>query len=188
MGGYSLVNAEMILLRKATEVGHYNHYHLLSGQDLPIQSQETIQKFFLKNSDKEFVGFDKDIFTYGDRVYYRYFFQELAGKRKSILKSVDKFLLKMQKKLNIKRNENIEFQKGAQWFSITDGLARYVLSKDEWIKNVFKNGFCVDEVFLQTIIINSDYTDKLYYSKSDGTHKNTMRLVDWSSGSPHVFR
>ena len=59
MGGYSLVNAEMILLRKATEVGHYNHYHLLSGQDLPIQSQETIQKFFLKNSDKEFVGFDK---------------------------------------------------------------------------------------------------------------------------------
>lgn len=51
----------------------------------------------------------------------------------------------MQKKLNIKRNENIEFQKGAQWFSITDGLARYVLSKDEWIKNVFKNGFCVDE-------------------------------------------
>ena len=24
-GGYSLVNAEMILLRKATEVGHYNH-------------------------------------------------------------------------------------------------------------------------------------------------------------------
>ena len=102
MGGYSLVNAEMILLRKATEVGHYNHYHLLSGQDLPIQSQETIQKFFLKNSDKEFVGFDKDIFTYGDRVYYRYFFQELAGKRKSILKSVDKFLLKMQKKLNIK--------------------------------------------------------------------------------------
>lgn len=69
MGGYSLVNAEMILLRKATEVGHYNHYHLLSGQDLPIQSQETIQKFFLKNSDKEFVGFDKDIFTYGDRVY-----------------------------------------------------------------------------------------------------------------------
>lgn len=187
-GGYSLVNAEMILLRKATEVGHYNHYHLLSGQDLPIQSQETIQKFFLKNSDKEFAGFDKDIFTYGDRVYYRYFFQELAGKRKSILKSVDKFLLKMQKKLNIKRNENIEFQKGAQWFSITDGLARYVLSKDEWIKNVFKNGFCVDEVFLQTIIINSDYTDKLYYSKSDGTHKNTMRLVDWSSGSPHVFR
>lgn len=66
MGGYSLVNAEMILLRKATEVGYYNHYHLLSGQDLPIQSQETIQKFFLKNSDKEFVGFDKDIFTYGD--------------------------------------------------------------------------------------------------------------------------
>ena len=56
-------------------MGHYNHYHLLSGQDLPIQSQETIQKFFLKNSDKEFVGFDKDIFTYGDRVYYRYFFQ-----------------------------------------------------------------------------------------------------------------
>ena len=34
----------------------------------------------------EFVGFDKDIFTYGDRVYYRYFFQELVGKKKKYIK------------------------------------------------------------------------------------------------------
>lgn len=69
----------------------------------------------------------------------------------------------------------------------------------KWSKKLFtinhyelQNGKCIVtqelSAYLQTIIINSDYTDKLYYSKSDGTHKNTMRLVDWSSGSPHVFR
>ena len=187
-GGYSLINAEMILLKYATNTGHYNHYHLLSGQDLPIQRQETIQEFFKKNSDKEFVGFDKDIFTFWDRVYYWYVFQELAGRKKKMLRRFDKILLKVQKILNIKRNKDISFQKGAQWFSITDDFARYVVAKETWIKKVFNYGCCVDELFLQTVMLNSDYMNKLYYNKSDVTHRNIMRYIDWQRGGPYTFR
>lgn len=185
-GGYSLINAEMILLHKATETGHYNHYHLLSGQDLPIQTQDVIQNFFIENADKEFVGFDKDVFAYEDRVYYRYYFRELIG-RNRLFKKIEKISIKMQKALKIKRNQNIRFQKGAQWFSITDNLAREVLSKEDWVKQVFKYGYCVDEIFLQTIVENSEFVNRLYYNKADGSHRNTMRYIDWSSTRPHTF-
>ena len=110
MGGYSQINAEMILLRTATEIGRYNHYHLLSGQDLPIQTQKVIQDFFIENADKEFVGFDNEVFKYGDRVYYRYRFRELIG-RNRLLKKFEKMSIRIQKALKIKRNEEIKFQK-----------------------------------------------------------------------------
>ena len=176
----------MILLRTATEIGRYNHYHLLSGQDLPIQTQKVIQDFFIENADKEFVGFDNEVFKYGDRVYYRYRFRELIG-RNRLLKKFEKMSIRIQKALKIKRNEEIKFQKGANWFSITDDLARYVLSKEDWVKQVFKYGYCVDEIFLQTIVANSDFMNRLYCNKADGSHKDTMRYIDWSSNRPHTF-
>ena len=186
-GGYSQINAELVLLRFATNIGRYDHYHLLSGQDLPIQKQEIIQEFFISNSDKEFVGFDDNVFEYGDRVYYRYFFQETIG-RNGKLRKVDNELLKLQKALNIRRNQDIQFQKGVNWFSITDKFARYVIDKENWIKKVFNWSYCGDEVFLQTILINSDFIDNLYYSKFDDSDISTMRKIDWKRGKPYVFK
>lgn len=57
-GGFSQIHAELILLLKANDTNHYDHYHLLSGQDLSIQTQENIQSFYLNHSGKEFVSFD----------------------------------------------------------------------------------------------------------------------------------
>ena len=37
-GGYSQIRSELILLEAAVGHGHYDYYHLISGQDLPIQS------------------------------------------------------------------------------------------------------------------------------------------------------
>lgn len=187
MGGYSQINAELVLLRLATNTGHYDHYHLLSGQDLPIQKQETIQEFFTSNNDKEFVGFDNDIFEYGDRVYYKYFFQELTG-RNGKLRKVDNKLLKLQKALNIRRNQDIQFQKGVNWFSITDKFARYVINKEAWIKKTFNRCYCGDEVFLQTVLINSDFINNLYHNKFDDSDISTMRKIDWTRGKPYIFK
>lgn len=51
--GVGGVNAELLLLKKAVSVGSYQHYHLLSGADLPIKTQEQIVSFFEANKDKE---------------------------------------------------------------------------------------------------------------------------------------
>lgn len=190
-GGYSQINAELILLKFATEKGHYQHYHLLSGQDLPIQTQGDIQSFFEENDGKEFVGYDKPEFHFGDRVYYRWFLQEQIGRR-SLLKVIQKPLVYFQRKLRIKRNTEVRFQKGANWFSITDELAGYVVSKEDWIREVFKDSFCADEVFLQTVVENSDaegqpFKDNLYWKVFDNSHSQNMRCIDWKRGLPYTW-
>lgn len=44
-GGVSQVKAELVLLKTAVAHGPYQHYHLISGVDLPIQTQEDIRAF-----------------------------------------------------------------------------------------------------------------------------------------------
>ena len=45
-GGITLVKAEFVLLKAAVDHGPYQHYHLISGADLPIQPPEDIRAFF----------------------------------------------------------------------------------------------------------------------------------------------
>ncbi|WP_318766710.1 beta-1,6-N-acetylglucosaminyltransferase [Lactiplantibacillus carotarum] len=45
-GDYSQIQAELNLLRAATENGDYAFYHLLSGLDLPLANQDVIHDFF----------------------------------------------------------------------------------------------------------------------------------------------
>ena len=47
----------MYLLESAFLSGDYEYFHLLSGQCLPIKSQDYIHSFFIKNKNKEFVDF-----------------------------------------------------------------------------------------------------------------------------------
>lgn len=85
-------------------------------------------------------------------------------------------------------NSSVVFRKGTNWFSITDDLARYVLSKKEWIEETFRDSYCCDEVFLQTIVYNSDFQNRLYYTETDSVCSNNLRLIDWTRGRPYVFR
>ena len=55
-GGYSQIRAELILLSGAIK-RQYQYYHLLSGEDLPIKTQQEIHQFFDSCGDKIFVDF-----------------------------------------------------------------------------------------------------------------------------------
>lgn len=189
-GGYSQINAELILLKKAISKMKYNYYHLISGEDLPIQKSGDIQNFFMNHEGYEFVGFDKQNFECLDRVRYFYPFQEKVGRnRKSLLGRISAILIFIQKVLGVKRNSKVSFQKGPNWFSITDELARYVVKKEKWIKSVFENTICCDEVFLQTIVINSKFKTKIFsMNVEDSVEKSIERMVDWERGNPYIFR
>ena len=130
-GGYSQINAELLLLEYAT-LGNikYDYYHLISGQDLPIKGQDYIHEFFNRNLGKEFITFDSDSFNEYRRVGYYRFFQEYIGRKSNgICRKCDKFLMRVQKLFKIKRNSQVVFRKGTNWFSITDDLAHYVISQ-----------------------------------------------------------
>ena len=190
-GSYSQINCEMILLKEAVKTEHA-YYHLLSGMDLPIKSQEQIFAFFEKYNGLEFV--DEDGATISEaalsRVKYTHKFYGKAGSVKDILGALS---VKGQKLLGVDKTQkygNIIFQKGRNWFSITHGLAKLVVEKEDWIQEVFGQSVCGDELFLQTVARNSEYAEKI-------CNPNTMpevpdtRYIDWKRGSnnnPYVFR
>ena len=56
-GGFSITEAELILLESALKNQTYEYYHFLSGNDMCIKSQDYIHKFFNENKGKIFLTF-----------------------------------------------------------------------------------------------------------------------------------
>lgn len=192
-GGFSQIQCELTLLKAAIKES-YDYYHLLSGVDLPLRSSEYIHAFFEKHAGKEFIHFCTPEFCVSDnvkdRIQYYYFLQDMVGRAPGWLNVVSKCLRKMQRILGVNRLHRNEFEVkcGSQWFSITHELAEYVLSQNAWIKKYFGNGFCVDEVFLQTLVWNSKFKERLYMPNDKGDYRSCLRYVDWVRGDPYVFR
>ena len=72
-GSYRQIEAELILLKEATQK-NYLYYHLLSGYDLPIKSNDEIFDFFEKNNGKQFIHFknENDYDDIENRIKYYY--------------------------------------------------------------------------------------------------------------------
>ena len=136
------------------------------------------------------MNFQSEHFGFDERVRYYYPFQDRKGRTSNLFfRLVHKISLIIQHIAGVHRNKGINFQKGTNWFSITDELARYTLSKREWIYRVFHATVCCDEIFLHTLIINSKFRENLYHKEFDNQHQQSaMRLIDWKRGSPYTFR
>ena len=190
-GGYSQIKVEMDLLKKATETDKYSRYHLISGGDLPLVNQHDLHEFFDKNADKEFIHYDIDqnIQNFKGRMSQYHFLRDHIDRSQKIFCLIEKFLITIQKICGVNRikKSDIVWAKGANWFSITDECARYVIENKNWVEKTFKYTKCCDEIFLQTLIINSPFKDKLYFEPREDRCGN-MRYVDWKRGNPYIFK
>ena len=193
-GGVSIMRSELALLQAATARGHYDYYHLLSGMDLPIKTQDEIHAFFDAHRGREFLNlweFKKSTLS---RFRYYTVFPEGEGRfRTRIINHIFKGL---QMAVGFRINRDVEFYFGAQWFSITDELARYVLEKRDWLEKVFRRTSTCDEIFLPTLVCNSPFRDRLFVAEPVKNQKEVnranMRFIDWTRGEsirhPWVFR
>lgn len=191
-GSFTQIECEMELIKSATNNGDYQYLHLLSGLDLPIKSQDEIHNFFDINNGKEFIDLeeqnDNDVHI-RSRCRYYWLFQHYNGRRTktSIYKYLEGFSIRIQKILHINRiPKNVVIKKGANWFSITGKFAKYLVENEEKVNKMFKFSFCSDEVFMQTILYNSDFRNNLYISNDN--EPVSRRLIDWKRGNPYIFR
>ncbi|MBD5237039.1 MAG: beta-1,6-N-acetylglucosaminyltransferase [Bacteroidales bacterium] len=193
-GGVSIMRAEIALLKAATEKGKYNYYHLLSGMDMPIKPQKEVHEFFEANKGKEFINLWEMKKSAVSRFkFYSLFPEGELHFRTRILNHIFKGL---QMAVGYRINRDVDFHFGSQWFSITDDLARYVVSKEEWLEKVFRRTTTCDEIFLPTLVCNSPFKDKLYHPEPVKTQKevnnSNMRFIDWTRGEsirhPWTFR
>ena len=190
-GDYSQIETELLLLKTALRNDEYLYLHLISGSDLPIKKSNDILTYFYNNYPMEFIGYNSfnSIEKHmADRVRYFYFLDSdyRTNENEKILLANS---LKLQQKVGVDRLKNVdlEFRVGSNWFSITSDLAKYVISKEEMIKNIFSYGYCADELFLQTIVYNSSFFANVC-KEYDDDNENCKRLIDWKKGSPYIFK
>lgn len=184
-GDISSIKLEFKLFRMAYENGPYLYYHLLSGVDLPIKSQDYIHDFFQRNSGKEFIGFAQGegnrIDCYNKVMKFHLFSRHLHNSNKFLINGRIRLENILNKYLN--RSLSISFRKGTNWVSITNECCNYILSKEKSILKRFKFTQCGDEIFLQTLVYNSPFYEKCY-SVSD-EYVSNQREIDWSRGNPY---
>lgn len=186
-GGDSIVKCELALLRSAHKVG-YDYYHLLSGVDLPLKTQDEIHRFFDENNGKNYLMIDHNAMSLGvpgKRVKYYHFLQNRIGRNEgpsiAMLRIAERLSLSLQKKLHLDRLRHCPWviYKGAQWFSITHEMVSEILSSVSFIKKYCYHSFAPDEIFLQTVAMNSKLRDTIVL--------NYLRYIDWQRGSPYTF-
>lgn len=177
-GDVSVVEAEYALFRAAAAGGPYAYYHLLSGTDLPLKSQDEIHSFFDANSGKEFVGYTLTQMTPElVRKVCRWHLFPGSFRRKNILRSL---FLRFQEILGIRRNRGIDFKKGTQWVSLTENGARVFLDGYPSMRRVFSHTFCADEIVVHTLIWHSPLRKNIYSLDSDG--EGCKRAIGWRDG------
>lgn len=192
-GGFSILKAELALL-KASVPGNYMYYHLLSGMDLPIKSQDEIHRFFSENRGKEFLNLWKIKGQTLSR--FSYYTPIPEGGRFFLTNYLNNFVKGLQILVGYKINRDVEFHYGSQWFSITHGLAEYAVGQEEWLTRTFRHTSTCDEVFMATLAFRSPYRDNIfdnteYTGNSCFDNTSNMRFIDWTRGKsvrhPWVF-
>lgn len=190
-GHFSIVEAELRLLTAALS-GSYAYYHLLSGMDLPLKNQNEIHHFFEENYGTEFVQFCWDQWQKENEKRYRYywFFQEKIGNRhRTIWNVLNRLSLTIQKIIGVNRQSGYKsVVGGSQWFSIANGLARYICEQEKKIRERFRFTLIPDECFVQTIVAESDFMNHVYEYNGDKNIESSMRYIDWILGAPYTFR
>ena len=193
-GSIKQVETEYFLFESAYNSGCYSYYHLLSGQDLPIKTQDYIHKVCDSLQGKEFVGFAKDSSaTRHDierKTKYYYILQNHFKctniVEKIICRCIQDITILLHKMGGVKRKYPMKLKKGCNWVSITDSFCRYLLSQKDEVLRIFNHTFCPDEIFLQTVLYNSPFRDNIY-DINDEFH-SCRRMIDWMRGKPYVWQ
>ena len=194
-GDFNMIRCELRLLDAAVK-GNYHYYHLLSGVDLPIKSNDAIHDFFRENDGKELVQYWPMVDQYLVNRTGRFHLIHMKTSRFPIVRKLSKLAYLPIRALHRcgymrKWDPRRTFAYGGNWFSITHDLACHVLEQKKWICKRFRMTECADEVFLQSIVADSGFRENLYYSEVERNCIGNMRMVDWvrtNGKNPWTFR
>lgn len=185
--GYSQIEANLLLYEKSSKK-EYDYYHYIQGSDFPLKTCEDVDRFFEKNSGKQFINIYQNDFSKTKCGYYHFFVDNKYYRNNYLVKAVNKLCLYVQKVLKVQRNSDIELYCGSAMTSLTHDCVKYILAKKDEIKRRFDYTLAADEVFLQTMIAKSSYKDQIY--KFENSSSANVRLIDWGrreGNSPYTF-
>lgn len=201
-GGFSQILCELNLFEFASKQQSYSYYHLLSGKDLPLQTQDYIHDFFKQHQGKEFISFSSPEDTEKTKAYNRvghyHFFPELSTRSAST--SIGVFLIKTFRytekilhqffKIDIFKKYNLKLGYGSNWISIDQKFVDELINQKDTIIKIYKHSVFSDEIFIQTLILNNPELFKKNYTTTPNDYtKSNMRYIYFEdgAGSPNTW-
>lgn len=203
-GDFSQIVSEMILFKSAFAQGDYAYYHLISGSDLPLVSQERMHEFFDRNQGKQFLTMVSHNSFLKNKVYERVRFHYLwphisersfkskfLGKfYQKIFRPVEKSLYKLFR-VNHFSQHQVKLGYASNWVSIDEKLVSLLLREEIWIRDVFAKSLLCDELFIPTIIYKHRLEDSIYYSEGmenkPESFQGNLRYINWWDGAPYTW-
>ena len=179
-GDFSLIEIELLLFHEAYSRGPYAYYHLLSGVDLPVKSQDYIHQYCDEHQGKEFIGIAQHVsqreLDWRSQHWFVYSRDFQSGNLfKKIVRGV---LARMQSLIGYRRT-SLQVKKGSQWCSITHDFVQYLLQNKLLIRKIFNHTYCPDELFIQTLCWNSEFKSRIYNPNDE--FEGCKRYIKWEN-------
>lgn len=187
-GDYSQIDASIRLFRAAVP-GEFDHYHLVSGADLPVKSQDEIHDFFGRHAGREFIGYaaDFDQRWASELHFFNRYMRPTNRVQRAVRHRGTENILRLQRRFGYDHTKrfDLEIRKGSDWFSITHAMAVHLLDHERLVQRLLRFGHAPSELYMQTLAWNSEFRERLFDPHDEFV--GSARLIDWERGGPYVF-
>ena len=202
-GGFALLHAMITLVKTAFNSEDFDYFQFLSGWDYPIKSNDYILNFLTRNYPTNFMNF-YPLTKSADFVdnIRKFYFIDTIGNSPSFLKKPFKALQYLFNKTSYARPfvPGLIPYRGSSWFCLNILTITYIINflgtkKGKSLYNFYKNSVCSDEMFFQTVVLNSPLAEycRLYNGEVDAVARNEnkayLHYIDWDQKreNPAVF-
>jgi hypothetical protein len=195
-GGFSTVQAMLLLLQAAAQEPKNNYFIFLSGWDYPLRSNQEIQTFLTAAYPQNFINFYPLV---GDAAHVqniqKYHFFDWLGRFPHFLQPFLNLGQTILRLLPYRRKflPKLTPFRGSTSFclnraTITDLLTFLPSAAGQRYLNYFKRVACADEIFFPTFVLNSSHAPTCRYYARDllQTHtrlrnenKAYLHYIDW---------
>lgn len=172
-GSYSIVRATIDMMELALSDSQNKYFHLISGQDWPMQSPQAIYNAF-ENTDKIYMNYWRmlDMNKSGEPEIWwvKYYFNyDQINRRTTFGKIYHRFLLLFQTIFRINKLKKYKLSPekmyaGQEWVDIPRDALEYAITyyhQHPELENTFSTSFCSDEMWLQTVLCNSKFRARI---------------------------
>lgn len=185
-GDTSLMEVELMLMREASRRGSYAYYHLLSGADLPIKTQDYIHEFFAKHAGKEFISYmdtprdDVDARYKMERYHFFMRYERSLPRLINILVAKLRFVISdaLYAVCGPRRIDGA-VKKASQWVSLTHECIGLILEREAAVRRQFRFTRACDELFVPYVVLGSPFAERVYQLETGRSERYSV----WEDGA-----
>lgn len=188
-GSYSQIVSTLNVFYEALQT-EFEYLFLLSGDDLPCQTNQSINAFLSSIKKQNLIHFQDERNRYVNPVSRVKFHHPNVcfARNKNLIKKAEVLTFRLFKHFYIanafKRYSHkiAGFHKGTNWFSLNHRTVSALINfidTNPWYCDLYRHSFCGDEVFFHTAIKHLGIDDNYH-----APHKlnDALRYIDWKSG------